>query len=57
MDLIRLIVVLGIVGAIWYLVTTYIPMPGPIRTVITVIVVIALCIFLLQWAGLGHINI
>lgn len=49
--LIHLILVLGIIGLVWYLVTTYIPMPPPMKTVITVIAVLALCVFLLE--GLG----
>lgn len=53
MGLIELIIVLAVVGCIWYLVTTYIPMPGPIKTVITVIAVIILCLLLLQVAGIG----
>jgi hypothetical protein len=57
MDLISLIVVLAVLGLVWWLVTTYIPLPQPVKTVITVICVIALCIFLLQWAGLTHLNI
>jgi hypothetical protein len=57
MDLIQLIVVLGVLGVVWYLVTTYIPMPAPVKTIITVVVVIVLCIWLLQAFGLTHLNI
>lgn len=57
MDLISLIVVLAVLGLVWWLVTTYIPLPAPVKTVITVICVVALCIFLLQWAGLTHLNL
>lgn len=53
MDLIRLIIVLGVLGAVWYLVTTYIPMPQPIKVVITIIAVVALCIVLLNLVGIG----
>lgn len=51
MGLIELIVILAVLGCVWYLLTTYVPMPGPIKTVITVIAVIALCILLLQMIG------
>jgi len=57
MDLISLIVVLAVVGLVWWLVTTYIPMPAPIKTVITVIAVLILCIWILQWAGLTHLTL
>jgi xanthosine utilization system XapX-like protein len=57
MDLISLLVVLVVVGLVWWLVTTYIPMPPAIKTVITVIAVLVLCIWLLQWAGIGNFHI
>ncbi len=57
MGLIELIVVLAILGCIWYLITTYIPMPGPIKTVITVLAVVALCVLLLQVVGIGDTRI
>lgn len=57
MDLIQLLIVLVILGVVWYLVTTYIPMPQPIKTVITVIAVLALCIVLLNMAGIGHFTL
>lgn len=53
MGLIQLLFVLAILGAVWYFVTTYIPMPAPIKTVITIIAVIALCAVLLQMVGLN----
>ena len=57
MNLISLIIALGIVGAIWYLVTEYIPLPAPIKTTITVVAVLALCVVLLEATGLGNIRI
>lgn len=57
MDLISLIIVLAVLGCILYMVQTYIPMPAPIKTVITVIVVIVCCLVLLDFAGIGHSNI
>ena len=53
MDLISIIVVLVVVGVILWLVQTYIPMPAPIKTVITVVVVLFLCIWLLRLFGIG----
>jgi hypothetical protein len=46
-----------VLGLIVWLVTTYIPMSPPIRTVLVVLVVIALCVFLLKAFGLGDIQI
>jgi hypothetical protein len=57
MDLIQLVIVLAVLGFIWYLLTTYIPMPAPIKTVITVICVLVLCLMLLQLAGIGSYRI
>ncbi len=57
MDLITLMVTLAIIGAVWFLLTTYIPMPAPMKTVITIIAVIALCILLLDLTGIGHIKL
>jgi hypothetical protein len=57
MDLISLLVVLVVVGLVWWLVTTYIPMPAPIKTVITVIAVLILCVWLLESFGLTHFRI
>jgi len=53
MDLISIIVVLVVVGVILWLVQTYIPMLAPIKTVITVVVVLFLCIWLLRLFGIG----
>lgn len=57
MDLITLMFTLAVVGVVWWLVTTYIPMPAPIKTVITVIAVLALCMLLLSLTGIGNIRI
>lgn len=57
MDLVSLLIVLVVIGVIWYLVTTYIPMPQPMRTVITIIAVIALCLFLLNLFGIGSMRV
>jgi hypothetical protein len=51
--LIPLLITLVVLGVVWYLVTTYIPLPGPIKTIITVIAVLVLCVWLLRWAGVA----
>lgn len=55
--LIHLLIVLAVIGVVWYLITTYIPMAAPIRVVITVIAVLALCVWLLRFLGAGHLGI
>jgi len=48
MGLISLVVVLIIVGVLLYLVETFIPLSPPIRTILRVVVVLALILWLLQ---------
>lgn len=57
MDLITLMLTLAIVGVCWYMIVTYIPMPQPMKTVITVIAVLALCMVLLSLTGVGNIRV
>lgn len=54
MDIIQVLIVLVVVGVILWLVQTYIPMAPPIKTVITIVVVLFLCIWLLRVFGIGH---
>jgi hypothetical protein len=51
-DIIQVLFVLVIVGVVLWLVQTYIPMAPPIKTVITVVVILFLCIWLLRLSGL-----
>ena len=51
MSLIGILIVLVIVGVCLYLVQTYVPMAQPIKTVITVVVVLVLCLWLLSAFG------
>lgn len=57
MDLISLLIVLVVLGLVWFLIDRYVPLPPPVKTVIIVIAVLLLCIWLLQWAGLTHISL
>jgi hypothetical protein len=57
MNIIQVLVVLVVVGLLLWLVQTYIPMAQPIRTVITVVVVLLVCLWLLSLFGIGHIRI
>ncbi len=52
MPLINLVIVLIIVGVALYLINRYIPMASAIKTILNVVVVVAVCVWLLQTAGL-----
>lgn len=57
MSLLSVIVTLVIVGVVLWLVNTYIPMDGKIKSVLNVLVLIVVCVWLLQSFGiLGDIN-
>lgn len=53
MPIIQILLVLVIVGVCLWMVQTYIPMAAPIKTVITVVVVLCLVVWLLQIFGIG----
>lgn len=52
MGLIQIVVVLIVVGVLLWLVQTYIPMAAPIKTIITIVVILFVCIWLLSAFGL-----
>jgi len=49
MGLLSIVVVLVIVGVVLYLLETYIPIDPTIRVIIRVVVVVAICLWLLQF--------
>ncbi len=61
MDIVNIIVVLVAVGVILWLVNTYIPMDGKIKSILNAVVVIVVVIWVLQAFGilgsLRNINI
>jgi len=61
MSLIGIIVTLAIIGVIWWLIETYVPMAAPIKTIIRIIIVIVIVLWLLQTFGfigsIGNIKI
>ncbi len=57
MNLITLILELGLVGFILWLVTTYIPMPDVFKKTITVVIVVALILWVLNILGVGNVAI
>ena len=52
MPLLNLVVILIIVGVGLYLINRFIPMASSIKTILNVVVVVVVCVWLLQTAGL-----
>jgi hypothetical protein len=52
MPLVNLVVVLIVVGVALYLINRYIPMASAIKTILNVVVVVAVCVWLLQAVGM-----
>lgn len=55
MPILSIIVVLVVIGLVLYLIENYVPMAQPVKTVLRVVVVLALCIWLLNAFGIVHI--
>lgn len=51
-SIVQVIVALVVVGLIWWLVDSQLPLPPPIKVVIRVILVLVVCLWLLRLAGL-----
>ena len=52
MPLLNIVIVLIVVGVALYLINRYIPMASSIKSILNVVVVIAVCVWLLQSVGL-----
>ena len=52
MPLVNLVIALIIVGVALYMINRYIPMASSIKTILNVVVVVAVCVWLLQAVGL-----
>lgn len=50
-SLLQFVVVVAVLGLLWYLVNNVIPMPQPARVVVTVIFVLLACVYLLGAFG------
>lgn len=61
MPLVNLVVVLIVVGVLLWLVNRYIPMASSIKTILNIVVVVAVAIWVLQamglWGGLSNYRI
>lgn len=53
MDLISFIIAIAVLGLVWWLVNTYLPMPPAGRTVITIAFVVVVVFLLLNFLGIG----
>jgi predicted membrane protein len=57
MPLLNLVLVLIVVGVALWLINNFIPMASSIKTILNVVVVVAVCIWVLQVTGMwSHIN-
>jgi predicted membrane protein len=54
MPLIYIVLVLIVVGMALWLINAYIPMAGSIKAILNVVVVIAVCVWVLQAVGLWN---
>jgi hypothetical protein len=52
MPLLNLVVMLIVVGVGLYMINRYIPMASSIKSILNVVVVVVVCVWLLQTAGL-----
>ncbi len=55
--MIEVLIILVVVGVVLYLVQAYVPMAPPIKTVINVLVVLAVCLWLLQVFGITNFDL
>ncbi|MDR3492407.1 MAG: hypothetical protein P4M12_10275 [Gammaproteobacteria bacterium] len=54
MPLITIVVVLVVSGFLLWLINTYIPMAAPIKTILNIVVIVAIVIWLLSALGIIH---
>jgi hypothetical protein len=54
MPLVYIVLVLIVVGMALWLINAYIPMAGSIKAILNVVVVVAVCIWVLQAVGLWN---
>lgn len=55
--LVEFVIFIAVLGLIWWLVTTYIPMPPAGKTILTVVFVVVLIVALLQVFGITDLRI
>jgi predicted membrane protein len=52
MPLVSLVIALIVVGVALYMINRYIPMASSIKTILNIVVVVAICVYVLRAAGL-----
>jgi hypothetical protein len=52
MPLVNLVIVLIVVGVALYLINRYIPMASSIKSILNIVVVVAVCVWVLQAVGM-----
>ena len=52
MPLVHLVLTLVVVGVVLWLINTFVPMAGSIKTILNVVVVVVVCIWVLEAFGL-----
>jgi len=57
MGLLEFVIIIAVLGLIWWLVTTYVPMPPAGKAIISVVFVVVLIALLLQVFGLTNFNL
>jgi predicted membrane protein len=57
MPLINIVIYLIIVGVVLWLINTYIPMASSIKAILNVVVVVAVCLWLLKLFGIANVPI
>jgi hypothetical protein len=53
--MIQLLVLVVVVGVVLYLINNYVPMAVPIKTIVNVVFVLAVCVWLLRVTGIANI--
>lgn len=57
MDIISLLVAVVVIGLVLWLITTYVPMPQPMKTIVVAVAVLIFCVWLLQVSGAAHFRL
>jgi hypothetical protein len=50
--MIQLLITLVVLGVVWYLIETYVPIAEPFRTIIRIVLILFLCLWLLSTFGI-----
>ena len=57
MTLIQLIILLVVLGLVWWLVSAYLPIPQPFKNIILIVFVLIAILVLLSFAGLLNVTL